>query len=453
MLVSRHQKLLELLNRGARTAVELGAALGISRPAVSRLLAPMLRDQLVFRIGAARSSRYARVKTLSEFGGSHWPVYQVDSAGTAELMGILYALVADQYYFALNPEQRAFKSRMRLQSLYEGLPYFLQDQRPAGFMGRNVPQRFPELQLPQRVVDWTDVHYLRYFTEQGWDAVSDLIVGENSVNRFLASQVVAVSAEQRLQHFATQADLVTAGGLPGSSAHGEHPKFVTAIQDGGDTYQVLVKFSPPRHTELGQRWSDLLVAEHHAHVLLRNAGLLACESQVHVPADVPTARTFLEMRRFDRVAARGRVGVSSLLAIDTALFGQLDNWIAAAQRLHRAQQLSAADLRSVQFLSTFGELIANTDRHFGNLALFDQYQGTFTLAPAYDMLPMLYAPSNEQLVERPFIPPPPRAATLPVWTEAHALASRYWRELAGDQRVSAKFRQLCASCLAALAAQ
>jgi hypothetical protein len=453
MLGPRHQKLLELLNRGARTAVELGAALGISRPAVSRVLAPMLRDQLTIRIGAARSSRYARVKTLAELGSSHWPVYQVDSAGTTELLGTLYALVAEQYYFALNPKQRAFKSRMRLQSLYEGLPYFLQDQRPAGFMGRNVPQRFPELHLPQRVVDWTDVHYLRYLTEQGWDAVSDLIVGENSLNRFLACQVSAVSAEQRLQHFAAQAELVTAGGLPGSSAHGEHPKFVTAIQDGGETHQVLVKFSPPRSTELGQRWSDLLVAEQHAHVLLRSVGLLACESHVHVPADGPTARTYLETRRFDRVAARGRVGVSSLFAIDTALFGQLDNWIAAAQRLHRLQQLSAADLRSVQFLAAFGELIANTDRHFGNLALFDQYQGTFTLAPAYDMLPMLFAPSDEQLVERPFIPPPPRAATLPVWAEAYALASRYWRELAGDQRVSGKFRQLCASCLAALSAQ
>lgn len=37
-------------------------------------------------------------------------------------------------------------------------------------------------------------------------------------------------------------------------------------------------------------------------------------------------------------------------------------------------------------------LIANTDRHFGNVTLFDRYEGPFELAPAYDLLPMLFAP-------------------------------------------------------------
>jgi len=35
--------------------------------------------------------------------------------------------------------------------LTAGLPYFLQDQRPAGFLGRAVPQRYPGFDLPQRV--------------------------------------------------------------------------------------------------------------------------------------------------------------------------------------------------------------------------------------------------------------------------------------------------------------
>jgi HipA-like C-terminal domain len=221
------------------------------------------------------------------------------------------------------------------------------------------------------------------------------------------------------------------------------------LNDAGVIKQVLVKFSPPRHTELGRRWSDLLVAEHHAHVLLREAGFSACESQVYVD----TQRTYLEMQRFDRVSARGRIGVTSLFAIDTAQYGQLDNWVAAAQRLHRDRKLSATDLRSVQFLSAFGELIANTDRHFGNLAMFDQYVGTFTLAPAYDMLPMLFAPQHSQLIEREFVAPPPSAATLPVWTAAQTLARRYWHELSVDQRVSSDFQHICVSCLAALDVQ
>ncbi len=439
-------ELLQQLDRGARTALELAIVLGVSRPTVSRLLAPMLRERVVVAMGAARSARYARVKLLPELGGNHWPVHRVDAKGRVEQLGTLYALVAEQYYFELNNTLRASKTFADMQALYAGLPYFLQDQRPAGFMGRNVPQRYPELQLPQRVMDWTDVHYLRYLTQQGWDAVSDLIIGEVALNRFLASEIPAVSAESRHAHYEQLANLVTAGGLPGSSAHGEHPKFVVAVIASGAIEHRLVKFSPPRHTELGQRWSDLLVAEHHAHVLLRDAGLSACASQLLLQPE----RTYLEMPRFDRVGTRGRQGVTSMFAIDTALYGRLDNWIAAAQRLQRTRKLSADDVRSVQFLSAFGELIANTDRHFGNLAVFDDYSGRFTLAPSYDMLPMLFAPQHDQLIHREFVPPPPSAATLPVWNDAHVLAQRYWRELAADSRLSANFRKICSQCLAAL---
>ena len=64
----------------------------------------------------------------------------------------------------------------------DGLPYFLQDQRPAGFLGRGVPQRFPELALPQRVTDWSDDHYLRYLTQRGSDSVSDLVLGDAALD-------------------------------------------------------------------------------------------------------------------------------------------------------------------------------------------------------------------------------------------------------------------------------
>ncbi len=434
--------LLEQLNRGARSALDMAAASGVSRPTVARQLQSLVRQRVVLVMGAARSARYARRRLLPELGADHWPIYRVDAQGLPQPWGALYLLMADQYFVELHPDAAVTRAP---QGLSDGLPYFLQDQRPAGFMGRNVPQRYPELNLPQRVVDWTDIHYLRYLTQQGWDAVSDLIVGEAALNHFLAREVHAVSAQARLMHYAEQADIVTAGGLPGSSAHGEHPKFVCAVKQNDVIQQRLVKFSPPRHTDVGQRWSDLLVAEHHAHVLLREAGFAAL-FKVHVQGE----RTYLEMPRFDRVGARGRRGVTSLFAIDTALYGQLDDWIAAAQRLHRARKLSADDLRRVQFLSAFGELIANTDRHFGNLALFDDYSGMFTLAPSYDMLPMLFAPQHDQVLAREFVPPPPSAATLPVWRDAHALARRYWRELSVDPRLSAGFQKIGADCLAAL---
>jgi hypothetical protein len=59
------------------------------------------------------------------------------------------------------------------------------------------------------------------------------------------------------------------------------------------------------------------------------------------------------------------------------------------------------------------QLIANTDRHFGNLAFYDNYNGRFELAPVYDMLPMLFAPEHDQTVARIFQPPDPTSDTLP----------------------------------------
>ncbi|MFK5108420.1 transcriptional regulator, partial [Klebsiella pneumoniae] len=92
-------------------------------------------------------------------------------------------------------------------------------------------------------------------------------------------------------------------------------------------------------------------------------------------------------------------------------------------------------------------LTANTDRHFGNITLFDDYTGPFRLAPAYDMLPMLFAPQNDQIVARQFEPPSPRAAWLPVWSRARALAETYWNRLIAEERLSGEFRQLCSSSL------
>jgi serine/threonine protein kinase HipA of HipAB toxin-antitoxin module len=91
---------------------------------------------------------------------------------------------------------------------------------------------------------------------------------------------------------------------------------------------------------------------------------------------------------------------------------------AGLQRLAAESLLSLQDAERIRFLDAFGALIANTDRHFGNLTLFDDYQGKFELAPVYDMLPMLFAPQDGQLVARPFELIPAKAAWLAVWAGA-----------------------------------
>jgi hypothetical protein len=94
-------------------------------------------------------------------------------------------------------------------------------------------------------------------------------------------------------------------------------------------------------------------------------------------------------------------------------------------------------------------LIANTDRHYGNISLLLDGDD-WALAPAYDMLPMRYAPVGGELVARPLPEraPQPTTATLPEWPRALALARSFWSAVANDVRVSADFRQIAANNLA-----
>lgn len=432
------------LGSGTATSAELQQLAGTSQPTMHRRLRELLDQRLILQIGSRRGARYGLLRALEGLGHT-WPLRRVDAAGRIELLGTLHALAADEYFFETTADTDFAGLRVT-----HGLPYCLQDQRPAGFLGRAVPQRYRELGLPQRVIDWTDEHYLRYLTRRGGDTIGDLILGDESLDQHLAQlrQRERIRAVDIARRYPALARDVMEGGLPGSSAHGEHPKFAALLDDPRGPRHVLVKFSPPLDTAVGQRWSDLLVAEHLAHETLRDAGIVACESRVMHFDD----RAFLEVTRFDRRGEQGRVGVTSLFAIDTHRYGALDHWIAAATRLHSDRCITQATLEEVRLLSAFGDLIANTDRHFGNLAFFDRYDGRFALAPIYDMLPMLYAPEHGQVIERAFVAVPASAQTLTTYARALALAQGYWERLAADARISAEFRTTSAANAAKLRA-
>jgi serine/threonine protein kinase HipA of HipAB toxin-antitoxin module len=233
------------------------------------------------------------------------------------------------------------------------------------------------------------------------------------------------------------------GAAPSSPVQGGHPKFTTTLAESARHVAVLVKFSPPVTSELGRRWADLLVAEHLAHEILTAHGVRGCVSTVLEHDNC----VFLECERFDRIDGIGRRGVVSLFALDCARYGQLDSWTACAARLARDGLLSSKDAERIAFLDAFGALTANTDRHLGNISLFDRYEGPLELAPVYDMLPMLFAPRNGRVVPRDFTPPAPQAAWLPVWVQAYQAARSYWEILTSDARISADFRDQCACCL------
>jgi hypothetical protein len=102
----------------------------------------------------------------------------------------------------------------------------------------------------------------------------------------------------------------------------------------------------------------------------------------------------------------------------------------------------------VIWLDAFGDLIGNTDRHFGNLSFFTEEAGNLSLTPtpAYDMLPMVFAPTGPHLVERRFTPRPPTALNHRIWREVATHALRYWARLGDEGALSDGFRRIAAEC-------
>jgi hypothetical protein len=102
-------------------------------------------------------------------------------------------------------------------------------------------------------------------------------------------------------------------------------------------------------------------------------------------------------------------------------------------------------------LQAFGELIGNTDMHFGNLALWMSDDLPFRLAPVYDMLPMRWAPSAQgELVNRRHAPEPPIPTMRDAWHEAAEWAGQFWRQLALDPRLSKEFASIAEQAIATL---
>ena len=118
----------------------------------------------------------------------------------------------------------------------------------------------------------------------------------------------------------------------------------------------------------------------------------------------------------------------------------------SANRMAARELLSPADAHTLRLLEAYGLLIANTDRHYGNISLLLN-NDNWTLSPSYDMLPMLVAPVSGELVARDFAARPllPTAATLPEWDQAKTLAITFWRAAACDARVSDGFRAIASN--------
>ena len=423
--MSRHADSIRLqLASGPLAARQLLDSMGISQPTLSRALAELGGE--IVRLGAARSIQYALRDGLR--GLPDVPVYRVDVEGKIRLLGTLVPVRPGG--FVMRQEDGV--------SLYsEGLPWWLFDMRPAGYLGRAYAARHGgALGLPARLVDWSDTHALRALLANGEDRVGNLLLGDVARDRFLAAMLPAPIAEaQKAERYAA---------LAHAAASGEQPKFIACAETPDGPRHVLVKFSESDAGPVGERWHDLLLAEHLALETLREAGVPAATTRLIDTTD----QRFLEVERFDRVGALGRRAVFSLSALDAEFVGSGgSNWPAIARRLAAAGVIVPQAAETAALLWAFGTLIGNTDMHGGNLSFLSEQGPPCEIAPVYDMSPMGFAPrSSGGLPDALGDAAIDAGVANETWRQAEALARTFLARVAASGGFSRRFEP----CIAAL---
>ncbi len=447
---------LRLQAGGPQTSQGLADALGVDRVTVQRGLKKL--GAAVVQLGKTRGTRHAARRLVLGRPGADVFSRLSPSTGVAHDWGLLSALHGGWHLewasAAMRPD---WADQLHDHAGFcEGLPFFLSDLRPQGFLGRATTRRLPEhLGLPPDPRNWSDDHTLAYLRDHGDDLPGNLTVGEAATRRALEARPHdPVVPGTRAERYPALAEAANAGAPAGSSVEGEQPKFTTWLRpsEDGPVLAAIVKFTDRLETPTGRRWADLLAAEAIALDVLTWASRGDAEA-VHPQTFDLADRRFYELPRFDRVGAHGRRGVVSLRALHDAGFtgGDTHDWAVAAAGLHARGWISAADLRAIRLRRLFGRLIGNTDMHFGNLAFFLDLGLPLALCPTYDMLPMLWAPHPGDATPAPvFQPPAPLPAELDLWPEASALAQEFWRRVEDDARLSPSFRPHAAAALRAV---
>lgn len=422
------------LATGPKSGTEMAEKIGLSQPTVSRALAAMGDD--VIKLGQRKFTRYVLRDRSNGFNDI--PVYRVTSLGQIETLGTLQAI---------RPEGFVFMQANGQAQLSAGLPWWLQDSRPQGFLGRAYAAHHgASLGLPRQLHEWTDAHCLQALLLHGHDGVGNLLIGTKARDAFLnLAEPRPIRQKNKLATYAALALGAAEGDSPGSSAGGEQPKFTAYAETPQGAAHVLVKFSEPQDSPTSQRWRDLLLAEHLALETLREQHFPAAESAIY---DYQGQR-FLEVKRFDRIAALGRKAIISLTACDAEFVGQAQQpWPVITQALAKQSVITQTAADMAEILWAFGTLIGNSDMHHGNLSFMTDHGRPYDLAPAYDMTPMSFAPTRSGRLPHTISPHtlhPTVSANS--WRCAQTFAHIYFEKLQACHEFNQSF-QICLEALA-----
>lgn len=438
----------DLLLKGPLGSSAIAQSVKISQPTFSRLW-ELVENGVVF--GSARARKYALERVIPSVT-SPIPIFRVSANGKVSPIGTMLPVQGGQNVVTLNASGALSKQDI---SYFRGLPYFLSDLKPSGFLGRAEPARHQDLAMPDDILSWTDDHLLIYLTKRGENGAGDILIGSESYARFLNHKKSNLSDEavpvgDRAIHYPVMASLAMQGDPPGSSAGGEQPKFTALVAHLNDEFKhVIVKFSPDINTLNGRRWADLLFCENIALQVLKKYHIDSAESSIIESGN----RVFLEVVRFDRTGMFGRSPMVTFAGIDGDL-GMLDqSWSHVANVLHKSGKLTLRDKQTVEILDLFGALIGNTDRHPGNIACAWAFDGNFKLLPCYDMLPMFYRPNQHgEIIARKWDARNAWRLELSHLPICFAMAQNFWHNVLSEESIGDDFKEVAVRHLSALEA-
>ena len=128
-------KILKILSLGPATTITLAAATGMTRQTVNRKLRAL--GDSVIKFDKVRPPLYYAVKEAFE-SGNRIHLAAVDPHGNTNLWGILRPLIHGGFFLETTSITPNVLKGDKGHGLYEGLPYFLDDMRPQGFIGRQI---------------------------------------------------------------------------------------------------------------------------------------------------------------------------------------------------------------------------------------------------------------------------------------------------------------------------
>lgn len=409
------KKLAKLLALDNLSSVQLAKQSGLSQPTVSRAL----KNLPVIQIGGGRSSRFAWIDETATTD-----IFIIDQSGEAQKCAQLF----------LQPNERClFMQADNQVESFSGLPYFLDDLVPRGFLAEIALTQIQRLdsRVSLAAASWTLNQLLYFLTHFGHDLPSQFVFGKYMTEKALyADQPIVREGDYgRITQNLAASDLAL--GFLG----GNQPKF--ACFDGQQ--HLMVKFSPKLDAlnPVAMRYKDLLVCEFLALQTLEQVGIEVSQAKL-----VHSDRLYLQLKRFDRVGLKGRRGVISLAAIERQYIGKKQNWALTADELWRLGVIDEQARDKIHFLYAFGALIGNNDMHLANLSFFFDGFKVQGLAPIYDMLPMVLMPKQGELLDPKWQAPVLLDVDYKIAAQAKELSKHYIKRVFENYLISYDTKKL-----------